>query len=433
MINGRKIGLALSGGGYRAAAFHLGTLKKLNELGILKDVDVFSCVSGGAITGTYYCLNQELPFEKIEENLKNILQKSVTNRVLFSLETIAIILCFITLIGLFFWLDYSGILVVSAPFILILIYLFFKFQFGIYPISRIIERKYTALFFGSKKLSHLNKNPILAINATNIESGRQWTFSQNKMGDSYYAFPQEGDKILFRHEDFPISRAVASSTCVPFAFTPVKIAKKYFQNPNQFNRIEPRLIDGGVYDNQGIHKLTQKGSSYLCDTVIVSDAGLYFVPTLKYNNNFTLLMRTSDIFMRRIKNFQFQKNIYYRDLKDKKEITYFSLSWRIDSCIKGFINNLKNGNISDEIIIAHKIEGDLQKEDFKTIEDKIKNNIEYHKILEYKPSTEEIEMANKVKTNLASLTINEINALVNHAASLTEVQIKLYFPSIIQK
>jgi NTE family protein len=41
----KKIGLALSGGGYRAAAYHLGTFRALNRLGILDKVDVISSVS----------------------------------------------------------------------------------------------------------------------------------------------------------------------------------------------------------------------------------------------------------------------------------------------------------------------------------------------------------------------------------------------------
>ena len=53
-----RFGLALSGGGYRAAAFHLGTLKKLDELGLLQKVDVLSTISGGSITGAAYCLHQ---------------------------------------------------------------------------------------------------------------------------------------------------------------------------------------------------------------------------------------------------------------------------------------------------------------------------------------------------------------------------------------
>jgi NTE family protein len=41
--------LCLSGGGYRAALFHLGAVRRLNELGILAGLDLVSAVSGGAI------------------------------------------------------------------------------------------------------------------------------------------------------------------------------------------------------------------------------------------------------------------------------------------------------------------------------------------------------------------------------------------------
>ena len=41
----RRIGLALSGGGSRAIAFHLGCLRALHDYGLLDDVDVISAVS----------------------------------------------------------------------------------------------------------------------------------------------------------------------------------------------------------------------------------------------------------------------------------------------------------------------------------------------------------------------------------------------------
>ena len=44
---GKMIGLALSGGGSRAVAFHLGTLRALEDLNLLNEVDVISGVSGG--------------------------------------------------------------------------------------------------------------------------------------------------------------------------------------------------------------------------------------------------------------------------------------------------------------------------------------------------------------------------------------------------
>src|SRR5688572_23962883 len=49
----RGIALCLSGGGYRAALFHLGALRCLSEAGILKNVDSVSSVSGGSILAAY--------------------------------------------------------------------------------------------------------------------------------------------------------------------------------------------------------------------------------------------------------------------------------------------------------------------------------------------------------------------------------------------
>jgi NTE family protein len=54
------VGLALSGGGFRAMLFHAGALMRLNELGILSAVARISSVSGGSIASGYlgYAWNQ---------------------------------------------------------------------------------------------------------------------------------------------------------------------------------------------------------------------------------------------------------------------------------------------------------------------------------------------------------------------------------------
>ena len=41
-----KVGLALSGGGFRASLFHIGVLARLAECNVLRRVEVLSCVSG---------------------------------------------------------------------------------------------------------------------------------------------------------------------------------------------------------------------------------------------------------------------------------------------------------------------------------------------------------------------------------------------------
>lgn len=50
------LGLAMSGGGIRSAAFNLGVLKALHDKGILSTVDVMSAVSGGSYAMSWYLL-----------------------------------------------------------------------------------------------------------------------------------------------------------------------------------------------------------------------------------------------------------------------------------------------------------------------------------------------------------------------------------------
>src|SRR5271169_4893972 len=51
------IALCLSGGGYRAMLFHLGTLWRLNELQYLPKLTRISSVSGGSITSGALAMN----------------------------------------------------------------------------------------------------------------------------------------------------------------------------------------------------------------------------------------------------------------------------------------------------------------------------------------------------------------------------------------
>src|SRR5262249_20400868 len=51
-----KVGLALSGGGFRASLFHIGVLARLAEMDVLRFVEAISTVSGGSIVGAHYYL-----------------------------------------------------------------------------------------------------------------------------------------------------------------------------------------------------------------------------------------------------------------------------------------------------------------------------------------------------------------------------------------
>src|SRR5438128_12470915 len=55
----KRIGLTLSGGGFRATLFHLGLVRFLYEMGLLRQVTHICSVSGGSILAAHLVLNWE--------------------------------------------------------------------------------------------------------------------------------------------------------------------------------------------------------------------------------------------------------------------------------------------------------------------------------------------------------------------------------------
>src|SRR6516162_9078286 len=53
----KKIGLALSGGGFRASLYHLGLIRFLRDAGLLSQVSHITSVSGGSILAAHLVLN----------------------------------------------------------------------------------------------------------------------------------------------------------------------------------------------------------------------------------------------------------------------------------------------------------------------------------------------------------------------------------------
>ena len=82
------IALCLSGGGFRAALFHLGAVRRLNELGILANLAAISSVSGGSIMAAHLALNWERytgsteEFDKAASHLLDFIRLDVRNRIL---------------------------------------------------------------------------------------------------------------------------------------------------------------------------------------------------------------------------------------------------------------------------------------------------------------------------------------------------------------
>ena len=143
----QRTGLALSGGGYRATAFHLGTLRKLHELGILKKIDVMSTISGGSITGAYYCSQEWKDFDTFYNELyQALLTKDVEKSAKYSWLGLRILLLLVLLAYIFYLLlpCHSWLF----PIILILVlFMITNYQFVLFPVSRRIEQIYDSFFY----------------------------------------------------------------------------------------------------------------------------------------------------------------------------------------------------------------------------------------------------------------------------------------------
>lgn len=421
----KKLGLALSGGGYRAAVYHIGTFRALKKMGLLKKLNVISSNSGGSITAGAYSLYHN-DFEKFENTIK----KGVKREIVWQ----AAILLIIVLGGIFtarYWVPFDWPPIVFSSINLITIAGLFFLQFKLFPISRFIEFKYNQIFFHRKKLKDLSPDFKTTINSTNVETGRIFYFSKESMTDSTYLVPSEGEeRINFKHEDFPIARAVMASSCVPGAFSPVLIARKFYQNPADARKINPKLVDGGVYDNQGIHKLTFPKSSSYCENVIVSDAG-NFLPTRNWTfNALLLLIRTGSIFMTRIKNMQMMANLYRED--NYSTVAFQSLGYRYEKCLGEFIKMLQNGHIDQVVIDAHGISpADIEAKNWSKIQTQVAERINLNAIITQGCTQKELAIARNVKTGLSKLSNEKINALIKHAEVITEIQVKLFLPHVL--
>lgn len=133
MINNSRIGLALSGGGYRAAAYHIGALRALHKLGVLDKVDVISSVSGGSIIAASYALHDG-DYENFENAFSKQMRKGVLHLALINLTLV------LGLVALATW--FGGGLGLLASLVV-----FWFVWYKVLPVSNLIAWQYDKLFF----------------------------------------------------------------------------------------------------------------------------------------------------------------------------------------------------------------------------------------------------------------------------------------------
>jgi len=232
------IGLALSGGGYRATLFHAGALLRLNELGILPRLDSVSSVSGGSITAGILAMNwRHLTFDakgvatNFTEQLLLPCMKAA-NRTLDVRVTLSGFLPF-----------------VSAG-------------------NRLAEL-YDRHIFDGLLLRDIADRPRFVFNATNLQTGGLFRFTKRYLAD--------WRALLVNHRQVKLSEAVAASSAFPPVLSPLRLdlseeqvstpAGARFADPRLHRR--PVLVDGGVYDNLGLESIWKR-----CGVLIASYAGL---------------------------------------------------------------------------------------------------------------------------------------------------------------
>ena len=75
-VRTRDVGLALSGGGSRAIAFHLGCFRALHDLGLLGRLQVISSVSGGSVISAMYAYSSE-SFSDFDDRVVELLRRGL--------------------------------------------------------------------------------------------------------------------------------------------------------------------------------------------------------------------------------------------------------------------------------------------------------------------------------------------------------------------
>ncbi|UCG60332.1 MAG: patatin-like phospholipase family protein [Candidatus Zixiibacteriota bacterium] len=239
------VGLALSGGGFRATLFHIGSLWRLNELGWLKKLSEVTSVSGGSITAAYLGYRwKDLTFdtEGVAQDFKDKVVLPLREFCSHTADVGSII---------------GGII---GPFV--------------HP-SQLLARKYRKRLFGDATLQDLpsdEEGPRFTIYATSLQTGVSVRFSRPYMADYLVG--------MIDSPDVSLAQAVAASSAFPPVFCPVSLKRDVESwrkvggadlHGNAKLRSKMLLVDGGVYDNLALERVWDDYT-----TVLVSDAGAPF-------------------------------------------------------------------------------------------------------------------------------------------------------------
>ena len=240
---GRKIGLALSGGGIRACVFHLGLFKWLAEQNRFGQIASLSSVSGASLCVAliFSIAGNRWP---TEEMFLDFVLPEIRRRILANDIQVA------ALLRLPFrpWNWFNKVKLVA----------------------RMIEAKWGV----EGTLQDLPDEPHWEINCTTFETGKSFRIRKDYMGDRILGYTQQ--------PDLPIADMAAASAGFPVLIGPYKLnmrryawsADKAGKEPLPTARRRCSLWDGGVYDNLGLEAVFKigRGMDEEIEFLVVSNA-----------------------------------------------------------------------------------------------------------------------------------------------------------------
>jgi predicted acylesterase/phospholipase RssA len=321
-VRSGKLGIALSGGGFRASLFHIGVLARLAQSDLLRHVALISTVSGGSIIGAFYHLKVKQLLEgKRPDGLKPSAQaycqlvNEVASEFLLAQQHNIRIMTFS---------DRRANARMLAS--------------QLSPTQRVGEL-FDSLFFApiTGRSNNLLRDicitpafndaangagdgqqqpvvPRLILNATALNTGHLFQFSGTHIGEPSISSVPGGTSAMphlqqLRIDDptltaqqrrridcITLGDAVAASCCVPGLLEPFSLTGLYDDDHGQ--EVVVRLVDGGVFDNQGLVSLFEED----CTHFVCSDAS----DLLRWQSQpadvfHAVAMRANDILMDRVR------------------------------------------------------------------------------------------------------------------------------------
>jgi NTE family protein len=300
------VGLALSGGGFRASLFGLGSLWRLNDLGWLRSLRRVTSVSGGSLTaGVLAARWHELQFDAAgcAVNFPDIVAGRLRE---FCSRT----------------LDWKAVLCGLIPFVS---------AAGV--ARRAYERRLVTLANGQvARLADLpgpDMGPDFIFYATCLQTGSSFRFSREGLYDWKLG--------RLSRLDITLGTALAASAAFPPFLSPLRLRTdpaKWTHRPrirdlDNAQRICARLLlgDGGIYDNMGIEALWRT-----MERVLVSDAGAPFAYIARPGATWpSQLGRVRDILIEQTR--ALRKRMLMGDLHEER---YSGVYWGIHTRIDDF-------------------------------------------------------------------------------------------------